>query len=384
MSVTRLRPKLTQSDIVRLSERADPEARALAARKVCARIAGATMSAQDRAAAQEILRMLAADAAVMVRRALAVTLQKSANLPRDVARKLAADLDTIAVPVITSSPVLEDDDLIEIVRSGEALRQSAVASRARVSPLVVQEMVERAAPGAVGTLAANDGAAFAPKSYTRALERFKDRSDVLERFIDRASLPLEVTERLIARVSDEAMQRLVRRHALPAQLAVELSEGARERATVDLVEQAGLSPDPRRFVQQMQMNGRLTPSLILRALFRGHVAFVEHAMAELAGVEHAKAAVLIHDAGPLGLDALFDRTGLPRRILPAVRAAIETYHSLEIGAGGAVDQARFRKRLCERIFTQFQGAPEEDLAYCLARIDDDQEIVAAGATRAAS
>ena len=384
MSVTRLRPRLTQDDVRRLSERTEPEARALAARKLCARIAGATMSVEERAAAQEILRMLADDAAVMVRRALAVTLQKSTHLPRDVARRLAADLDSIAVPVITSSPVLEDEDLIEIINSGEALRQTAVASRAWVSGAVVHEIVERAAPGAVGTAAANDGAVFAPKSYARAMERFKDRADVLERFIDRASLPLEVTERLIARISDEAMQRLVRRHALPAQLAVELSEGARERATVDLVDQAGLSPDPRRFVQQMQMNGRLTPSLILRALFRGHVGFFEHAMAELAGVEHAKAAVLIHDAGPLGLDALFDRTGLPRRILPAVRAAIETYHSLEIGAQGPADQARFRKRLCERIFTQFQGVPEEDLAYCLARIEDDQEIVAAETARAAS
>jgi len=79
---------------------------------------------------------------------------------------------------------------------------------------------------------------------------------------------MEVTEKLINVISEAAVERLVSRHALPPQLAVELAEATRERATVDLVEQAGLSPDPRRFVQQLQMNGRLTPSLILRALFK--------------------------------------------------------------------------------------------------------------------
>lgn len=105
----------------------------------------------------------------------------------------------------------------------------------------------------------------------------------MDAFVARSCLPLDITERLIAHVSDKALQRLVRRHALPPQVAVEIAEGARERATLDLVDQAGLAHDPKHFVQQLRLNARLTPSLILRALLRGHVTFVEHAFAELAG-----------------------------------------------------------------------------------------------------
>ena len=378
MSVTQLRSRLTREDLSRLTVDADPEARAIVARKLCTRIAASTLTEEERAAAEAILRILAKDAAEIVRRALAVTLKRSANLPRDVARRLAADIESIAVPVIVESPALKDEDLIDIVRSGAAIRQTAVASRAEVSTAVVREIVARGAASAVGAAAANDGARFDSACYAAALKRFDARPDVLERFVERKALPLAVTERLISRISDDAMQRLVTRHALPAQLAVELSEGARERATVDLVEQAGLSTDPRRFVQQLQMNGRLTPSLVLRALFRGHMTFFEHAFAELAGVKHAKAWLLIHDAGPLGLHAIFDRTGMPRRILPAIKAALSAYHSLEIGPDGPADAARFRKRLTERIFTQFQGAPEADLNYCLDRLDDDRDILSAG------
>lgn len=375
MSVHGLRARLTREDVQRLTDTNDPESRAMAARKFCARIAEQGLSDADRTAGEAILGVLADDAAEMVRRALAVTLQRCPHLPEAVARKLAADLDSIALPVIEGSPVLSDEDLIEIIRHAAPNRQVAVAKRTSVSKDVVREIVTHGVSEAVGTAAANDGARFDAGSYALTFERFSAEPEVLERFIDRSRLPLEVTERLIAAISDAAIERLVSRHALPPQLAVELAEGARERATVDLVDQAGLSPDPRRFVQQLQLNSRLTPSLILRALFRGHMAFFEYAVAELANVDHAKAWMLIHDAGPLGLDAVFQRTGLPARILPAIRAAISAYHSIELGDGGPADQIRFRRILTERVFTQFQGAPEADLNYCLARLDADEALI---------
>ena len=115
--------------------------------------------------------------------------------------------------------------------------------------------------------------------------------------------------------------------------------------------------------------------MLFRSLFRGHMSFFEHCMAELAGIPHSKAWLLIHDAGPLGLDALLERSGLPRRILPAIRASVNPYHSLEIGSQGPGDIVKFRAALTQRIFTQFQGAPEADLEYCMARLDADMRAI---------
>lgn len=376
MSVQTLRARLTQADIQRLTDTADPEGRALAARKFCARFAASDLSEEERVLGAEIVRILSEDAAELVRRALSVTLQRSKHLPSDVARKLAQDVESIAVPIIAGSPVLDDADLMEIIRDGSVTRQIAVASRKSLSTDVVRAIVDHGAAQAVERAAGNDGAAFDADAYASAFERFGDQPQILESFIDRSELPVEITEKLVAKISDEAIRRLVQRHALPAQLAVELAEGARERATVDLVDQAGLSAEPRRFVQQLQMNGRLTPSLMLRALFRGHMTFFEHCMAELAGVEHSKAWLLIHDAGPLGLDAVFRRAGLPEKVLPAVRSAVSAWHSLEIGPDGVRDIVHFRRVLAERIFTQFQGAPESELAYVMDRLDADETALA--------
>lgn len=371
MSLTAMRSRLTDDDIRRLVKGESAEDRALAARKICQRIDAPDLTAEEREAADAIIEMIARDAATLVRRSLAVTLRRSPHLPKKIALQLAKDIESIAVPVIAGSPVFTDEELIEIVRTQPAAKQAAVAARETVSKRVIVSLIEHADETAMGIAAANDGAEFDDETFERTISRFAQSQKVMNSFVSRSVLPIEFTEKIIARVSDDALQRLVRRHALPPQVAVDMAEEARERATVDLVDQAGVAPDMPRFVAQLQSSGRLTPSIILRALMRGHIAFFEHAVARLADIPHSKAWLLIHDAGPLGLKAVFERTGLPPRILPAIRAAIETYHSIEMGAG---EEGRivFRRRLVERSLTQFQGVPEEDLEYILARLDQDE------------
>lgn len=371
MSIVAMRSRLTDEDIRRLVKGETAEDRALAARKICQRIDTPELSPQEREAADAIITMIAQDAATLVRRALAVTLRQSPHLPKDVAIKLAKDIESIAVPVIAGSPVFTDAELIEIVRSEPGAKLAAVAARETVSKPVVMALIDHADEAAMGIVAANDGADFDDEAYERSISRFGDSKQVMDSFVSRSLLPIEMTEKIIARVSDDALQRLVRRHALPPQIAVDLAEGARERATVDLVDQAGVAPDMDRFVDQLQASGRLTPSIILRGLLRGHISFFEHAIARLAGVPHSKAWLLIHDAGPLGLKAVFERTGLPPRLLPAIRAAIDTVHTIEMGPG---EEGRivFRRVLVERSLTRFQGVPEEDLEYILSRLDQDE------------
>ncbi|SDM56116.1 DUF2336 domain-containing protein [Maricaulis salignorans] len=378
MTVVALRNRLTETDVRRLVRGQTDEERALAARKICHRIDAASLSDVERAAARDILDLIARDAAELVRRALAVTLRQSPNLPRDIAVKLASDVDSVAAPVLLSSPSLTDEDLIEILHGASSAKFCAVAARDQVSAIVVHEILDSKDEGAVGIAASNDGAEFDEAAYQRAFSEFCECQAVMDAFVARSHLPLDITERLISHISDQALDRLVKNHALPPQLAVEIAEGARERATVDLVDQAGLAHDPKHFVQQLRMNSRLTPSLILRALFRGHVAFVEHAFAELSGLPHAKAWLLVHDAGPLGLRAIYDRTGMPPRLYPAIRAGLDVYHSTEMPHDGE-SREHFRRVLAERAITRFQGIPEEDLDYMLRRFAEDaQPLAAAG------
>jgi len=110
--MTAYRASLTETDIRRLIKATDADDRAAAAHKLCRSMDKVELHAEDREAAQKILRMLAQDAAELVRRAMAVTLKSSDLIPRDVARKLAADVDSVALPIINFSPAFSDEDLI--------------------------------------------------------------------------------------------------------------------------------------------------------------------------------------------------------------------------------------------------------------------------------
>lgn len=368
MSVAVLRSRLSEDDVHRLVRGDSIETRALAASKICKKIGAGDLDADEREAADAVLAIIAEDAAEMVRRALAITLKNSPHLPPRLARALADDIESIATPILEHSPVLTDEDLIDIARAGAANKQIAIASRRTLSRAVVRVIVDHGAETAVARAAGNDGADWDDTAYVRALRLHGDSAMVTDAFIARAELPMMVAEKLVSLISDTALERLVRRHALPPQLAVEIAEGARERATIDLLDQAGCQSDMRRFVQQLQLNARLTPSIILRGLCMGHMRFFEHAIAELVGAPHQKAWILIHDAGPLGLKAVFDRAGLPARLFPAIRAGVDIYHEIE-HEGAPEDRAHFTRTMIERVLTRRAAMAKDDTDYLLDKLD---------------
>jgi uncharacterized protein (DUF2336 family) len=373
MTVQSIRPQLTEDDILRLMRGETPEQRASVAHRLCRRIALDVLTDTEKAFAEEIIAILAEDAADLVRRTLAVTLRSSPILPREVALKLARDIEAVAIPVLQDSPVFSDEDLVELVLSVTAAKQAAIANRDALSITITEIISEHGAVEAVRALSANQGAEWTDKAFDDTLRRFGRDEIVQAGLIKRDFIPTHIAEKMVSLVSGQLFDILVNRHELPAQLAIDLAASARERATIDLVEQSGRTNDLPRFVSQLNLNGRLSNSLIMRALCCGQMRFVEHALAELSGVAHQRVWLMIHDAGPLGLQAVFDRAGLPRKMLPAFKAAVTVFHDTQHD-GGPNDRARFRARMIERVLTQFQAIPKDDLDYLLDKLDYYSEM----------
>jgi uncharacterized protein (DUF2336 family) len=362
------RSALTEEDIRTLVKGVTAEERAGAAYKLCRTIDTARLSDEDREAASEILRVMAADAAELVRRALVVTLKESSLVPRDVALRLARDVENIALPMLNCSPVFLDSDLVEIVRLGGPVRQLAIARRPMLSRTVTGALAEHGGERAVAAACANDNADFAEGALQQVMARFEKHEKVLAAVAYRNVLPLSVGEKLITLVGDQVRDHLIAHHAIAPQTALGIAVGAAERATVDLVDQAGRAADVKGFVGHLAAEGRLSASLLLRGLAQGHMTFFEWGVAELAGVPHHRTWLMIHDAGPLGLRAIYERAGLPVRLFPAFRAAVDTFHAMEFD-GGARDLERFQERMLQRFLTQPGTAAREDVDYLLDKMD---------------
>jgi uncharacterized protein (DUF2336 family) len=360
---------LTEADVRALVRSPEAEDRAAAAHKLCRRMDEHPLTPEERAAAQDILRMMAADAALLVRRALAVTLKASPLVPREVALRLAEDVDSIALPLLAASPAFSDDDLISLVRSGSETRQTAIARRPALSLRLAGSLVEFGAEAAVAAVCANDRAALDARAFGRALDRFPRSETVQRAMAERTVLPLPIAERLVSLASEAVRQHLIERHALTPGTALAIAAGAGERATIALLEQAARARDLGGFCEHLHREGRLTPSLLLRGLASGHMAFFEHALAERAGLPHSRAWIMVHDAGPLGLKAICERAGLPNRLFAAFRAGVDVHRAL-MAEGRLGDRAQFQERMLERFLTYAPPTSRDDRVYLLDRLGE--------------
>jgi uncharacterized protein (DUF2336 family) len=365
---------LTQADVARLLAEPSPAVRAEVADKLAREIDSAALTEAELLLAQDVVRLMAKDVELAVRQSLSHSLRHAKHLPRDVALRLARDVEAVSLPILADSPVLTDTDLLEVIAQGAARKQEAIAARDGVSEQVADALVTTGSEGAVATLMGNATARIAATSLDTAIDRFAASDRVKASMVHRANLPAAIAERLVVMVSDKLQSWLVSHHELPLSLATDMVLQSRDRATLHF--SLGSSEhELDRMVRQMHSNQRLTPLLILRALCLGDLAFFEMALAVMAKIPVLNARILIHDAGPNGLTSLYERAGMPARLLPAVRVAVDVVRGTEFD-GGDRDRERYRSRVITRILTQFEDLPQEDLDYLVDKLGDVLTVAA--------
>jgi len=358
---------LNEQDVARLLANPDTDTRAEIAGKLASQ--HAALSDKERKMAEDIFRVMVNDAEVRVRSALSKQLKENQFVPHDVAMSLARDVEDVALPILQFSEVLSDADLIEIVHSQEVHKAQAVARRSHVSTAVSDALVETHNEEVVATLVANEGAQISEQTLHKVVDEFGSSDAVGKPLAERQDLPVTVVEELMTRVSENIRDFLIKQRDFSPEHVDSLLVQAREMAVLGLNE---TNTDVGKLVEHLQKNGRLTPSIILRAVCMGDLNFFEIAMARLAKVKVENARTLIHDAGRRGFDAIYQKTGLPAAFHRAMRAAIDVSAEMEYD-GEPHDRERFSRRMIERILTQYGDLGVEfeadDLEYLLAKMN---------------
>lgn len=273
------------ADVERLQENPDAAARRALALKLGHSYAGRRFDDRERRIADDIVRAIARDVEVEVRKALAQTIASSTDIPQDVALRMANDVIEVAEPILKVSDLLDDDMLVEIVKSRSEEHRVAIAARAIVREPVSAAIVDHAEVRAVSTLAANAGADIAEQTMARAVERFGDEEAVAMPLADRPSLPLAIAERLVALVSSRLRARIEGEGERFRQFSdglLQVSEGAAfilgggEADVLDLIA----------MVDQLHAAGKLQPSLVIRAGRVGDRELMQAAVSRLTGVRY--------------------------------------------------------------------------------------------------
>lgn len=319
-------------------------------------------------AAEQIFRLLMRQTETQVRVALAQHVKSSRTLPRDIALSLARDVEEVALPLLEYSEALSESDLMELVQSTDAAaRHLAICRRDYVPEKLSDTLIAGGNEEVAATLVQNIGASISETGMNSIVERFPENKPLMSALVSRPQLPATVAEKLISHVSSSLARTLRDKYGLPDQEIEQQAEQAREGETLKLVRQLRSPEELDRLIGQLMAFDRLTPSLILSALCHGNIPFFETALARLSGVAVANARALVSDKGDLGFRAIYNKSGLPDTMFPAVRTLLATVRMLD-GEGEKPGSPHYANRVVERLLSCAEESPVENLSYIIALV----------------
>ena len=322
------------------------------------------LSGDDLAAAEGAMIMLLDDPSPLVRRALAEVFASSQKAPLVVINALAADQPEIAVPLLTRSPLLLDDDLVDLIATGHPEAQTAIAGRAPLPRSLAAAIAEVGCAQACLALLDNLDADIAQFSIHRMVERFGHLAAIRETLLARADLPMATRQALLSKLSQTLAGFVAARQWMGPEHAEYAAREACEKATVALAAETPYE-EVGDLVQHLRQSGQLTAGMLLRALLSGNVVLFEEALAELSDLPLDRVASYIHDRNISGFGALYRKAGLPELAYPAFRAAIAAMREgALIGEQGGV--ARLKRRMVDYVLSACASERGRDLTSLLA------------------
>ncbi|MDQ7248888.1 DUF2336 domain-containing protein [Dongia sedimenti] len=268
------------------------------------------LTLQERALITDILEKLIREVSREIRRKLAVKLAEAPGTPRELAVLLANDEIDIASPVLIRSKVLEDADLIEIVRNRSTQHLLAIAMRRDLSTAVADALVESGEKDVIRTLLENQDAHISRATMAYLVEQSKAVDEFQEPLVKRRDLPGDLARRMCLWVSAAIRQSLLERFSIDVdKLDDSLEPIAREEA--ERLQEA--DPDAAGALAQALGEGRkLTPRLLMQTLRRGEVPLFEAMLAEMSGLRPALIRRLCYEPGGQGLAVVARGIGLSR------------------------------------------------------------------------
>ena len=282
---------------------------------------------QDKAhrATYEALELLAKDQISKVREILAEALKDVIDAPPDVIMTLAVDTEiAVSGPVLEFSPVLTDDDLLEIIERGTAKGGlNAISKRAGVSENVSDAVVGADDVTAIADLLSNDSAQIRESTLDELIERAPEVNLWHAPLVGRPKLPEGAATRLAQFVADNMLSVLQERADLDpesleavkavVQQRIGGDDGAGKRDSDGGQDFLNIDP-PLDMVERLYKARKLDGNVVTKALNAGDHSFVLAALIVRTGLEMAVVNRIFTEKSGKGIMALAWKASMPAKM----------------------------------------------------------------------
>ncbi len=267
---------------------------------------------QARAAIVRTLELLARDQTRRVRQILAEALQDLADAPPSVVQRLARDSEEmVACPVLEFSPLLSDQDLLEIIAEGcPSANLSAISRRRELGPSVADAVVATDDRPGIAALLANHSAQIREETLDRLVTRAEVVTAWQEPLVERPRLSPGTIRRLAVFVADHLLNRLQSREDLDPETARRVADEVHRRLDGEpppcaAADEAGEMP--------RDQAGPLDDEALLRALARGDRESVRQGLTQT-GLSAALVERILSSGSAKAITALAWKAGFGMRV----------------------------------------------------------------------
>lgn len=243
----------------------------------------------------EIMGKVAYDLERQVREELAGKLAAEAAAPPDLIKRLAGDEIEVARPVITSSPVLNENDLIEIAETRGQEHMAAMTERTDIGERLSEVLVTKGDDRVVEGLVRNHTAKIGDETMKKVVARAEASTSLQGPLVDRPDLPAELMKDMLAFVTEDIKTRILEQtNMVNSEKLDELLEDVGAKIGVG----RGNRSKPELLIQDLIANGELNEGKLVDLARQRQVPELICGLAHLAELDI-----------PTTRRALMDRTG---------------------------------------------------------------------------
>ncbi|MBI2254795.1 MAG: DUF2336 domain-containing protein [Proteobacteria bacterium] len=335
------------------------------------------LSAQERALMLDILEKLIGEVARDVKRKLALRLADAPGLPRELAVLLANDEIEVATPILLRSAVLQDVDLVEVIRHRSRQHILTIAMRRDLSTVVSDALVETGDRDVIRTLLENQDASIAKVTLAYLVEQSKSVDEFQEPLVRRRDLPADLARRMIYWVAAALRQALLDRFDIDSAALDDRLEPLVQETVAEALAEAEVDDASAVLARALGAGRQLTPRLLLQTLRKGEIQLFEAMFAEMSGLRLRLITRIAYEPGGQGLAVAARGMGLNREEFATIYLLTRRARNAQaIFAPADLGRAleffdRLSHAAAETVLTRWRRDP--DYLFAIRSIEEGQE-----------
>lgn len=247
----------------------------------------------------EILGGVARTMATEVREELARRLASIAEAPRDLVIQLAHDEEVcVATPILETSTVLSQEDLLEIVERCGNGHRAVVATRADIDERLSEALVDHGDDQVVSALISNNQACIAPATIEKVAVRATSSEILQAPLIGRDDLPADVMHEMYWAVSGKLRTCILERSAeLDPEIVDKVLVQMERKLLKDNRVHEKKRSQAQEFIDRKAATRELSETLLVDLVRTDKLEELACGFAHLVKIDAATARRILHDPG---------------------------------------------------------------------------------------